>query len=74
MPATPEGWRGSKPAKPQFTLSAFLFAMRLAPMRPPTMACEELEGSPQYHVTRFHAIAESVPASTTVTSAPEASI
>ena len=28
-----------------------------APTNPPTRVCDELEGSPNHHVTRFHAIA-----------------
>src|SRR5450759_1194460 len=28
-----------------------------APTNPPTSVCEELEGKPNHHVTRFHAIA-----------------
>jgi hypothetical protein len=29
-----------------------------APTNPPTSVCEELEGSPNHHVMRFHVIAE----------------
>ena len=28
-----------------------------APMRPPTSACDELDGSPHHQVSKFHAIA-----------------
>ena len=37
-----------------------------APTRPPIRACDDDEGNPKYHVTRFHAIAPSSPASTTM--------
>src|SRR6476661_362686 len=33
-----------------------------APMSPPNKACDELEGSPNSHVTRFHKIAPTSPA------------
>ena len=36
-----------------------------APVRPPMRACEDEEGRPNHHVTRFHAIAPANPASTT---------
>ena len=32
---------------------------------PPISACEELDGSPKYHVTRFHAMAPTRPLNTT---------
>src|SRR5438270_509994 len=35
-----------------------------APIRPPISACDELEGRPRHHVSRFHAIAPSSAAST----------
>src|SRR4051794_27164832 len=40
-------------------------ATQAAPMRPPKSACEELEGSPRYQVTRFHRMAPISPAKIT---------
>jgi hypothetical protein len=37
-----------------------------APTRPPTRVCEELDGRPQYHVTRFQVIAATRAAPITV--------
>src|SRR5919109_1678476 len=37
-----------------------------APTSPPISACDELDGSPSHHVARFHAIAPTSPANTTV--------
>src|SRR5581483_1588053 len=34
-------------------------AARQAPQSPPTSACDELEGNPSHHVTRFQTIAPS---------------
>ncbi len=39
---------------------------KAAPTMPPMSACDELEGSPKYHVARFQAIAPMSPAKTTV--------
>src|SRR6187551_2347998 len=39
---------------------------RPAPTRPPIRACEEEDGSPKYHVMKFHAIAPTRAARTTV--------
>ena len=36
------------------------------PTTPPISACDELDGSPKYHVIRFQAIAPTRPAKTTV--------
>src|SRR3954466_2151927 len=41
-------------------------ATNAAPIRPPISACDELDGSPAHHVARFHAIAPTSPANTTV--------
>src|SRR4051812_29542717 len=41
-------------------------ATNAAPMRPPISACDELDGRPTHHVARFHAIAPTRPAKTTV--------
>src|SRR3954453_9195273 len=40
-------------------------ATRVAPIRPPNSACDELEGNPRYQVTRFHKIAPTSPAKMT---------
>src|SRR3954453_22828553 len=40
-------------------------ATHVAPIRPPKSACEELEGSPRYQVTRFHRMAPTRPAKIT---------
>src|SRR5215207_3589906 len=40
-------------------------ATQVAPMRPPKSACDELEGSPRNHVTRFHRMAPTSPAKIT---------
>ncbi len=42
------------------------FATSIAPTTPPTSACELLDGSPKYHVTRFQTIAPTSPAKTIV--------
>ncbi len=39
-------------------------ATKTAPTMPPISACDELDGSPKYQVTRFHAIAPTSPAKT----------
>src|ERR1700733_2882933 len=39
-------------------------ATAVAPTTPPIRACEELDGSPKYQVSTFHAIAPSRPANT----------
>src|SRR6478609_8974317 len=36
------------------TFQLLCVAARQAPHSPPTSACEELEGSPKYQVSRFH--------------------
>src|SRR3954469_9743402 len=41
-------------------------ATNAAPIRPPISACDELDGRPSHHVARFHAIAPTSPANTTV--------
>src|SRR4051794_38623847 len=41
-------------------------AAKAAPTTPPMSACDELDGSPKYHVARFQAIAPMRPAKTTV--------
>ena len=41
-------------------------AANAAPTTPPMSACEELDGSPKYHVTRFQVIAPISPAKITV--------
>src|ERR671930_385999 len=46
----------STPFEPDWT--------RAAPTRPPISACDELEGRPNHHVRRFHAIAPKSAAST----------
>src|SRR3954453_12884986 len=40
-------------------------ATHAAPMRPPKSACDELDGSPRYQVTRFHRMAPTSPAKMT---------
>src|SRR5918994_1572772 len=40
-------------------------ATQVAPIRPPKSACDELEGSPRNHVTRFHKMAPTSPAKIT---------
>src|SRR5215218_2279746 len=40
-------------------------ATHVAPIRPPKSACDELEGSPRYQVTRFHTMAPTSPAKIT---------
>ena len=35
----------------------------MAPIRPPTSACEDDDGKPRHHVIRFHTIAPTSPAS-----------
>src|SRR3954454_11818571 len=40
-------------------------ATQVAPISPPNSACDELEGSPRYHVTRFHRMAPISPAKIT---------
>ena len=44
-------------------------AASAAPTRPPMRAWEDDDGSPKYHVMRFHVIAPSSPASTTISPA-----
>src|ERR687887_2907280 len=46
----------STPFEPDWT--------RAAPMSPPISACDELDGRPNHHVSRFHAIAPITAAST----------
>ncbi len=41
-------------------------AAKAAPTTPPISACEELDGSPKYHVSRFQKIAPTRPAKITV--------
>src|ERR671930_2091605 len=50
---TPGHWT---PAEPDWTSAA--------PTRPPISACDEEDGSPNHHVSRFHAIAPTTAAST----------
>src|SRR3954451_25126801 len=40
-------------------------ATQVAPIKPPNSACEELDGRPRYHVTRFHRMAPTSPAKMT---------
>src|SRR3954451_11238912 len=40
-------------------------ATQVAPIRPPNSACDELDGRPRYHVTRFHRMAPTSPAKMT---------
>src|SRR6185437_7213991 len=47
-------------------------AAQAAPTRPPISACDELEGRPSDQVTRFHAIAPSSAANTTLVVVAEA--
>src|SRR3954470_3067863 len=42
------------------------WAASIDPTMPPMRACEELDGSPAYQVTRFHTMAPTRPAKTTV--------
>src|SRR3954447_19617610 len=42
------------------------WAPNAAPMSPPISACDEDDGRPAHHVARFHAIAPTSPANTTV--------
>src|SRR5437588_9732465 len=53
-------------------IAAVPSAAQAAPTRPPISACDELEGSPSHHVVRFHAIAPSSAANTTVVLVAEA--
>src|SRR5215218_4215250 len=55
LPRTPSPKTASAPA-----------AANAAPTTPPIKACDELEGSPKYQVTRFQEIAPIRPAKTTV--------
>ena len=41
------------------------WATSIAPTMPPMSACDELDGSPKYHVIRFQAIAPTSPPNTT---------
>ena len=64
IPTTPVGWPSVNP--PQWT-PLVPAATRDAPTSPPTRACDELDGSPNHHVSRFHAIAAVTAAPTAVT-------
>ena len=55
LPTMPANLTASAPA-----------ATSVAPMRPPINACDELEGSPNSQVNRFHKIAATSPAKITV--------
>ena len=45
-------------------------AASAAPTRPPISACDEDDGSPKYQVSRFHAIAPTTAAKTTMSPSP----
>src|SRR3954471_20906157 len=63
------------PSRPFPSIADAPCAMNAAPTTPPMSACEELEGSPKYHVARFHMIAPIRPAKTIViVIAPESTI
>src|SRR3954454_5810258 len=54
------------PSTPSPSIAPAPFAANIAPTTPPMSACDELEGSPARHVTRFHTIAPISPAKTIV--------
>src|SRR4051812_14323079 len=62
LPGSPPHWTSPGP-----------WAASVAPTIPPISACDELDGSPAYQVTRFHTIAPTSPAKTTVRVTPPAS-
>src|SRR5215213_9924408 len=73
MPATTKASTGARrPGTSTFSTSpepmtaSGPLAANAAPTTPPMSACDELDGSPKYHVARFQAIAPIRPAKTTV--------
>jgi len=54
------------PSRPANLTASAPAATTVAPIRPPINACDELEGSPTSHVSRFHTIAPTSPAKITV--------
>src|SRR4051794_14454425 len=63
------------PSNPFPSIADAPCAINAAPTTPPISACEELAGSPKYHVRRFHPIAPIRPANTIVmVIAPESTI
>src|SRR5579884_654927 len=72
-PATPKATTGERtagmmtlPTSAAHLTPALPTAASSAPITPPIRACEELEGSPKYHVMRFHTIAPVRPANVIV--------
>src|SRR3954471_19907308 len=63
--ATAAGTRTFSTMPSTFTASG-PSATNAAPISPPISACDELDGRPAHHVARFHAIAPTSPANTTV--------
>src|SRR3954462_452637 len=73
MPATANASTGAIragtmtfPSRPLPSIADAPSAANAAPTTPPISACEELDGSPNHHVARFHMIAPIKPAKTTV--------
>src|SRR3954447_14057626 len=54
------------PSRPSQLMADVPSAASIAPTTPPMSACDELDGSPAHQVTRFHTIAPTRPAKTTV--------
>src|SRR3954452_5885216 len=54
------------PSRPSQLIASVPCAASIDPTTPPMSACEELEGRPAHQVTRFHTIAPTSPAKTTV--------
>src|SRR4051794_26164592 len=61
------------PSRPSHSTSPGPCAASVAPTMPPISACDELDGSPAYQVTRFQTIAPTSPAKITVSVTPPAS-
>src|SRR6185312_12534101 len=60
---------------PSTSIALGPLAANAEPISPPISACDELDGSPAHHVARFHAIAPTRPAKTTVVvTAPESTM
>ena len=53
-------------SRPPPKIASGPLAANAAPTTPPMSACDELDGSPKYQVTRFHVIAPISPAKMTV--------
>src|SRR3954452_694006 len=70
--ATRAGTR-TLPTRPSQSTSPGPCAASVAPTTPPMSACDELDGSPPYHVTRFQMIAPTSPAKITVSVTPPVS-